>query len=198
MCWCWCVGVNFDALATGEWYRIERKPVVFLCWMQDSNPGFLEPNVQQTECPLTNHIKLSRIKLKNLLKDPSLWSASIKPTRPHCRYGFPLALAIYIFWFMHGFCLPYSTKIWCSFIHLLINLFIHLLVLFSATIYMNCVVRLSIRLSVCQSVTPWSQCYRDIEFSGVITVDRSYIHAKRQGHRSQLVVITWCTTSYDI
>ena len=50
------VGVNFDALATGKWFQIERRQVVFLCWMQDSNPGSLEPNPQQTECPLTNHL----------------------------------------------------------------------------------------------------------------------------------------------
>ena len=30
--------------------------VVFLCWMQDSNPGSLEPNLQQTEYPLTNQL----------------------------------------------------------------------------------------------------------------------------------------------
>ena len=35
------VGVNFEALATGKWYWIERGPVVFLCWMQHSNPGSL-------------------------------------------------------------------------------------------------------------------------------------------------------------
>ena len=30
-------GVDFDALTKGKWYRIEGRPVVFLCWMQDSN-----------------------------------------------------------------------------------------------------------------------------------------------------------------
>ena len=29
---------NFDALAQASDFRIERKQVVFLCWMQDSNP----------------------------------------------------------------------------------------------------------------------------------------------------------------
>ena len=32
------VVVNFDALAQGSDFRIERRQVVFLCWMQDSNP----------------------------------------------------------------------------------------------------------------------------------------------------------------
>ena len=42
------VGVNFDALATRKWQD------VFLRWMQDSNPGSLDPNHRQTECQLTN------------------------------------------------------------------------------------------------------------------------------------------------
>ena len=46
--------VNFDALAQANDIRIERRQVVYLCWMQDSKPGSLEPNLQQTECPLTN------------------------------------------------------------------------------------------------------------------------------------------------
>ena len=50
------VVVNFDALAQGGDFRIGRRQVVFLCWMQDSNPGSLEPNHQQTECPLTNQL----------------------------------------------------------------------------------------------------------------------------------------------
>ena len=32
------VVVNFDALAQASDFRIERRQVVFLCWMQDSNP----------------------------------------------------------------------------------------------------------------------------------------------------------------
>ena len=32
------VVVNFDALAQGSDFRIERRQIVFLCWMQDSNP----------------------------------------------------------------------------------------------------------------------------------------------------------------
>ena len=50
------VVVNFDALAQASDFRIERRQVVFLCWMQDSKLRSLEPNLQQTECPLTNRL----------------------------------------------------------------------------------------------------------------------------------------------
>ena len=41
------------------WHRqieiqIERRQVVFLCWMQDLNPWSQTSNCHQTECPLTN------------------------------------------------------------------------------------------------------------------------------------------------
>ena len=52
-------------------------------------------------------------------------------------------------------------------------------------------VRLSVRPSVCLSVTPFSlcSCHRIItQFSGVITNDRSDVHAKGQGHRSKVKV----------
>ena len=50
------VVVNFDALAQASDFRIERRQVVFLCWMQDLNPGSQTPNRQQTECSLTNRL----------------------------------------------------------------------------------------------------------------------------------------------
>ena len=51
------VVVNFDALVQVSDTRIERRQVVFLCWMQDSNPsGSQTPNRQQTECSLTNRL----------------------------------------------------------------------------------------------------------------------------------------------
>ena len=82
------VVVNFDVLAQASDFRIERRQVVFL-WMQDSNPeGSLEPNLQQTECPLTNRLSYRGSNLKLELGSPSLWSASIQPTRPHCRLAF--------------------------------------------------------------------------------------------------------------
>ena len=52
------VVVNFDALAQASDIRIERRRVVFLCWIQDSNrSGSQTPNRQQTECPLTNRLR---------------------------------------------------------------------------------------------------------------------------------------------
>ena len=50
------VVVNFDALAQASDIQIERRQVVFLCWMQDWNPGPQTPNPQQTECSLTNRL----------------------------------------------------------------------------------------------------------------------------------------------
>ena len=48
------VVVNFDALAQASDIQIGRRQVVFLCYMQDLNPGSQTPNRQQTECSLTN------------------------------------------------------------------------------------------------------------------------------------------------
>ena len=50
------VVVNFDALAQPSDIQIETRQVVFLCWMQDLNPGSQTPNRQQTECSLTNRL----------------------------------------------------------------------------------------------------------------------------------------------
>ena len=50
------VVVNFDALAQASDIQIERRQVVFLCWMQDLNLGSQTPNRQQTECSLTNRL----------------------------------------------------------------------------------------------------------------------------------------------
>ena len=50
------VVVNFDALAQASDIPIETRQVVFLCWMQDLNPGSQTPNRQQTECSMTNRL----------------------------------------------------------------------------------------------------------------------------------------------
>ena len=74
------VGAIFDALATGKWYRIERRQVVFFCWMQDSNPGSLEPNLHQTECPLTNRLNCGGWSTKlelNLISEQSAHSTPL-------------------------------------------------------------------------------------------------------------------------
>ena len=60
------VVVNFDALTQASDIRVERRPVAFLCWMQNSNSGSLEPNLQQTECPIfIMKWTLCRISLRN-------------------------------------------------------------------------------------------------------------------------------------
>ena len=46
--------VNFDALAQASDIRIERRQIVFLCWMHDSNPRSQTPIRQWTECLPTN------------------------------------------------------------------------------------------------------------------------------------------------
>ena len=50
------VVVNFDALAQASDIQIERRQVVFLCRMQDLNPGSQTPNRQQTEGSQTNRL----------------------------------------------------------------------------------------------------------------------------------------------
>ena len=53
---CMFVVVNLDALAQTSDIGIERRQVVFLCWMQDSIPRSQKPIRQQTECLLTNRL----------------------------------------------------------------------------------------------------------------------------------------------
>ena len=48
--------VNCDSLAQANDFRIERRQAVFLCWMQGSDTGSLEPNLHQNECPLPNRL----------------------------------------------------------------------------------------------------------------------------------------------
>ena len=83
------VVVNFDALAQASDFRIERRQVVFLCWEQDSNPGDLRHLFASrlNACWQTDWaIEDQAIKLE--LDSPSLWSASIQPTWPHCHLAF--------------------------------------------------------------------------------------------------------------
>ena len=82
------VVVNFDAVAQASDIQIDRRQVVFLCWEQDLNPGPRTPNRQQTECSLTNRLSYRGSSLKLELDSPSLWSASIQPTWPHCQLTF--------------------------------------------------------------------------------------------------------------
>ena len=64
------VVVNFDALAQASDIRIERRQVVFLCWMQDSNPRSQTPIRQQTECLLTNRLSYRGSSYKTWTRQP--------------------------------------------------------------------------------------------------------------------------------
>ena len=58
--------------------------------------------------------------------------------------------------------------------------------------------RPSVRLSVCLSVTPFSLCSHCriiMKFSGLITIDRSDVHAKGQGQGSKVKVTEVKTNS---
>ena len=60
-------------------------------------------------------------------------------------------------------------------------------------------VRLSVCLSVCPSVTPFSPCSHHriiMKFAGVITNDKSDVHAKGQGQRSKVKVTEVTTQLY--
>ena len=60
-----------------------------------------------------------------------------------------------------------------------------------AAIWLVQSVRLSVCPPVCPSITPFSLCYHHhiiIKFSGVITMDRSDVHAKGQGQKSKVKV----------
>ena len=68
-----------------------------------------------------------------------------------------------------------------------------------AALWMVQSVRLSVRPSVCLSVTPFWLCSHHriiMKFSGVITSDKSDVHAKGQGQRSK-VKVTEVTTQLN-
>ena len=91
------VVVNFDALAQASDIQIERRQVVFLCWMQDLNPGPQTPNRQQTECSLTNRLSY-RGSSKNLNSTARPYDQrAFSPLDPTVSWLSHLALAIYIF-----------------------------------------------------------------------------------------------------
>ena len=68
--------ICFLLLISMLWHRqaiFESKgdQVVFLCWMQDSNPsGSQTPNRQQTECPLTNRLSYRGSSSKTWTRQP--------------------------------------------------------------------------------------------------------------------------------
>ena len=91
------VVVNFDALAQASDIRIERRQVVFLCWMQDSNPRSQTPIRQQTECLLTNRLSYQGSN-KNLNSTARPYDQqAFSPLDLNASWLSHLALAIYMF-----------------------------------------------------------------------------------------------------
>ena len=89
------VVVNFDALAQASDIQIERRQVVFLCWIQNLNPGSQTPNRQQTECSLTNRLSY-RGSSKNLNSTARPYDQrAFSPLDPIVSWLSHLALAIY-------------------------------------------------------------------------------------------------------
>ena len=93
------VVVNFDALAQASDFRIERRQVVFLCWMQDSNPeGLWNPIFSRLNAHWQTDWAIEDQAKKLELDSPSLWSASIQPTWPHCHLAFAPGLWCHFAW----------------------------------------------------------------------------------------------------
>ena len=93
---CVFVVVDFDALAQASDIQIERRHVVFLCWMQDLNPG---PRHQIPDWMLADKpTELTRIKLKNFNSTARPYDQrAFSPLDPTVSWLSHLALAIYIF-----------------------------------------------------------------------------------------------------
>ena len=90
--------VNFDALAQASNFRIERSQIVFLCWMQDSNPeGLWNPIFSRLNaCWQTDWAIEDQAKNLNSTARPYDQQAFSSPD-PTAIWNSHLALAIYIF-----------------------------------------------------------------------------------------------------
>ena len=99
---------NFDALAQASDFRIERRQVVFLCWMQDSNPDGLWNRIssrlnarRQTDRAIEDQAKI----LNSTARPYGQWASTVRPydqrafspLDPTANGHSILALAIYIF-----------------------------------------------------------------------------------------------------
>ena len=95
------VVVNFDALAQASNFRIESRQVAFLCWMQDSNQGpSQEPNLQQTECPLTNRLSYRGSGQKLVISEHSVHSNPL-----------PVGFRTWLWWY-NVTCLLLISMLW--------------------------------------------------------------------------------------
>ena len=96
---CIFVVVNLDALARASDFRIEKRKVVFLCWMQDSNPeGLWNPiSSRLNACWQTDWAIEDQAK-KNLISTARPYDQqAFSPPDPTAIWHSHLALAIYIF-----------------------------------------------------------------------------------------------------
>ena len=88
--------VHFDALAQASDFRIERRQVLFHCWIQNSNPESQTPNRQQSECRLTNRMSYrgSSENLNYIVRPYD--QRAFSPLNPTAVWISHLALAIYM------------------------------------------------------------------------------------------------------
>ena len=91
------VVVNFDALAQTRDFQIERRQVVFLCWMQDSNPErlwnriFSSLNARwQTDPAIEDQAKNSTAR--------AYFQRAFSPLDPTARYMLMFAEICFIVW----------------------------------------------------------------------------------------------------
>ena len=95
------VVANFDALAQASDFQIERRQVVFLCWMQDSNPeGLWNPiSSRLNACWQTDWAIEDQAKNENSTARP-YDRQPFSPPDPTAIWHSHLALAIYIFFLL--------------------------------------------------------------------------------------------------
>ena len=87
--WLWRYTYLLLFMTTTSDFRIERRQVFFLCWMQDSYPeGLWNPIFSRLNACWQTYWAIEDQAKKLELDSPSLWSASIQPTWPFCHLAF--------------------------------------------------------------------------------------------------------------
>ena len=97
------VVVHFDALAQASDFRMERRQVVFLCWMQDSNPeGLWSPIFSRLNACWQTDSAIDDQAKKNLNSTARPYDQqAFSPPDPTAIWHSLLALATYIFVVVH-------------------------------------------------------------------------------------------------
>ena len=113
------VVVNFDALAQASEFRIERRQVVFLYWMQDSNlEGLWNPIFSRLNACWQTDWAIEDEPKKIILDSPSLWSASI-PCFLYIHIQW-----IYIKWILYTYTYPCTHTYTHTHTHIYIYIYI--------------------------------------------------------------------------